>query len=178
MIISNKKFLLLLIINILLLFLGIYKQDIFLNNYSYYASFTKGYIYLLIVAVLSSILMYYATNQISNKKYAYIALFSFIISAIIPSTIDQSTLLANLHIAFAYIGFCLSIIFNVMNLRFYNIYYPKRGKYFIISFLLIIFLSLYFFLDNLMVTFISEFIYTVGTLLNNSFMFLNKDNII
>ena len=36
-------------------------------------------------------------------------------------------------------------------------------------------LSLYFFLDKLMINFISEYIYTAGILIINSLMFFNKN---
>ena len=174
MITNNKNYIILLIIDLILLSIGIYNQDLYYNNYSYYATFIKGYIYLLIIAFISGLLMAYISNKLSNKKVSYIAFFSFIISSIIPSTINQATIIANIHILFAYLGFGLSILFNLINLYYYHIYNPKEAKKFIIIFMFIIFISLYFFLDKMMVNFISEYIYTTGILINNTYLFFNK----
>lgn len=177
MIINNKTYVLLLIIDFILLTLGIINQDIYYNNYSYYESFTSGYLYLLLIAIISSILMAYVSNYLSNKKVAYIAFFSFIIATIIPSTIDQSTILANIHLIFAYIGFSLSMFFTIINLYFFQIYDSKKSKIFIFLFFIILVLSLYFYLDKMMINFISEYIYTSGILLQNSIIYLYKKGV-
>ena len=177
MIINNKTYVLLLIIDLILLTLGIINQDIYYNNYSYYESFTSGYLYLLLIAIISSILMAYVSNYLSNKKVAYIAFFSFIIATIIPSTIDQSTILANIHLIFAYIGFSLSLLFTIINLYYFQIYNPSKAKIFVLMLFIILTTSLYFYLDKMMINFISEYIYTSGILLQNSIIYLYKKGV-
>ena len=170
--IGNKnKYIILNILIICLLIIGLVNQDLFFDNYSRYATYLKGYIYLIIVALLMTLSNYLLSHEL-NKKYILISILSFLIPAIIPFSNNEYLILKDIHIIFAYIGFFLSIINRLLNFIYFKTYDYKLGNYLSYLFTFVVVLVLMIYLKYQVVNFLLEFIYITVYIFINVIMYL------
>ena len=112
----------LLIINIFVIILfsiPVTRLDLLSENYSTLSLNIKGYLFLLLLGIITGLLFYFETKLISNNKRAIVVLCSMILGTIVPHHIPYN-LQGNLHLLFAYIGFEGLIIVTILNIFCYR----------------------------------------------------------
>lgn len=161
---NNKLIIFINLIVTVLFLLPVSKLNLFDENYSTLSLTTRGYLYVLTLAILIGLLLGYETLIIHSFPNAMLIFFSLIIGTIIPHHIPYN-LQGNLHLLFAYIGFVLLVIATLINCRIKK----YRDIY-----LFFIFVAILLYLKYGMVNTLSEVIVMIGTLYINMLMTIKK----
>ena len=162
------------IIIINLLIIGLVNQDLLFDNYSIYAHGLKNHSYLLSTALLISISNAILTN-ILNKKYVLLSFISFLIAAIFPYSTNEYSILNDVHIILAYLGFALSILTFLINNFYFKTYNMKLGNIILYLFFFVLIIVIYIYLKYQVVNFLSEVIYTNAYVILNLLMYFYVD---
>ena len=146
---------------ICLIFLGS-KTDLLKENYSHLETGVSGYFAVLFLGILFFIHIYLSVLRISDRKNAFFSALPFLTACILPSALQPSSLLANLHLILAYCSTGLSILFTVKNL-----YFSSKKRKMIVFFLfgLLLCAGVYAYSIHLSVNTLSELFYCAGILL-------------
>ena len=162
---TNRKVIIVNIVSFILLIIPAFKLDLFYENYSTLSLNTKGYLYVLLLAILIGSILCYETYIISNNRNRSILIFfSLLIGTIIPHHVPYN-LQGNLHLLFAYIGFAILIAItyiNIVNQKYRN------------KFISTIIISILIYLKYGMVNTLSEIIVMTSCLFFNLYVYLKK----
>ena len=158
----NNIILILNILIIVIFLLPVFKLDLYSQNYSTLSLNTEGYLFDLIIGLLIGLLLGHETYHIKNKYCAITIFISMLLGVLIPHHIPYN-LQGNLHLLFAYIGFCGIVSITLINCSL-NI---KLRNYYILT----IFLAICFYLKCGMVNTISEVIVMLSTLITNLYLY-------
>lgn len=146
------------IFNILIIFIFVIVSlflDPFKENYSTLSLTNKGYFLFLSMGLLSGIILGIETYYISGIKYGIIMFLSLLIGVIVPHDISYN-IQGNLHLINAYFGFSIMMIVTFINIYKFSLRNIKKAKYIFYLTLIVLFISIYFYLEYMCVNTISE----------------------
>ena len=111
----NSKLILINLLVYILFLLPAGRLDLYKENYSTLSLYTKGYLFLLFLGIITGALMGYETYKISGKRNGIILLVSMVLGTCVPHEVPYH-LRGNLHLLFAYTGGFVLICMTYINL--------------------------------------------------------------
>ena len=167
--IKNKPVFILNIIDLLLLVLPLGRLQLFNENYSTLSLNTRGYLYLFATGILCGFTLAYETMAIGNRKRALLIFLGLLLASFIPHRYPYD-LQANIHLFFAYAGFCAMIAVTCLNLI------QNRNEKLFEVYTLSLTAAFVLYLRAGMVNTVCEFVVMTATLGVNFILFIKKQD--
>ena len=143
------------------------------ENFSHIAVTVPGYLYVLFLGILVSISTFIALRRHFSLKWTVVSSLPFLIASLIPNNNDPATLLASVHLFFAYLGTGLSVMTSVRNIE--SLKDPEEKKKVLNIYSVFLLAALGSYLIFLCINTLSELLFTAAVLLLNTYFFFLKE---
>lgn len=139
-------------------FYGASRLDPFYGNFSSMAVSPKGYFFILGFGTLGALLIGYSAYKVHNRLFGILTFVSAMLACITPHSANPSSILANVHVIFAYTAFFAVSTVTLINIFYFEKDHMKIGETLKTVYLISLALAIILYLRFMCVNTVSEVI--------------------